>query len=939
MLKIATWNICLGLKNKKDYVSSVINEHKIDICCLQEVDLETDYPSEILSFKNYSIEVETNDYKARVAVYIKNGISRHRRHELEGTNSNVIVIDLDLTKKYRLINLYRLFNPPNNVGQVEHFANQINIIKNTIVEDPTRRVIVVGDFNLDDAKKYCVDYKNRNLFNILNIEFDSLDLIQTVTFPTWTRLINNSLKSSILDHIYTRDITLVNNIQSVKPLIGDHLLLTFNINETPAKPMITVRRNWQFYNKAKLLQELEKEDFNCNANSVQEFWNNFENKLVTIADRLVPLETFTNNATVKSQIPPPFIKNKINVRKRLLKSLKITKSPEIRNRIKNLNHEIKNYFICAKRKNVRRGILPGNSKSLWKAVNIAKDTNTDDLPPKMFLNNVYITNEQLPDVFAEFFDSKIENIIRDVKVENNVYNGKKMVQSSDVNFMCENDIIEAVMHLKIKNCEGHDRIPQRLLTDGIHILIKPLTVLFSKIYMQMDIPQQWLFSKIAPVPKKGIKSKIENYRPIANLCSTTKIFEKLILQRILQIEKDNNVDITGPQQHGFKKGHSTNTAGLALQTIIASALDEDSFALMASIDLSAAFDLVNIELLLKRMKIMGLPNDIMELVKKWLTLRYYYVSIKGNNSYVHLSRVGTIQGSILGPILYAIYTSPLFDLQKMTSFADDTYIVRWNKTLTQLIIDMQKSLEMITKWLKQSGLKVNDSKTELCLFHRKSNPLIEIIINNITIKSKHAINVLGIEFDSKLQWNTHVSKTISKAKKANHAIRLVRKYFNKHELNQLLTANFYSILYYNSDIWHIPSLSIVLKKQLLAASASALKICTPTYNLTMSYQRLHLINGRATPLEMMKYKHALLLFKTYNTTKMSKDWLALNFQQNFNNRNTTINLVDTSQFKIGKNLIPNRLLIVNRQIDLELLNLSYLAYKIKCKNIFLCGHS
>jgi hypothetical protein len=92
------------LENKKDYTSSVINEHKIEICSLQEVILETDYPSEILSFKNYSIEVETNDYKAREAVCIKNGISRH---ELEGTNSNVIVIDLDLNKKYRLINLYK----------------------------------------------------------------------------------------------------------------------------------------------------------------------------------------------------------------------------------------------------------------------------------------------------------------------------------------------------------------------------------------------------------------------------------------------------------------------------------------------------------------------------------------------------------------------------------------------------------------------------------------------------------------------------------------------------------------------------------------------------------------------------------------------------------------------------------------------------------------
>jgi hypothetical protein len=70
---------------------------------------------------------------------------------------------------------------------------------------------------------------------------------------------------------------------------------------------------------------------------------------------------------------------------------------------------------------------------------------------------------------------------------------------------------------------------------------------------------------MAPVPKKGIKSKIENYRPIANLCSTTKIFERL--QRILQIEKDNNVDIIGLQHYDLKKGQSTNMASLALQTI------------------------------------------------------------------------------------------------------------------------------------------------------------------------------------------------------------------------------------------------------------------------------------------------------------------------------------------------------------------------------------
>ena len=70
---------------------------------------------------------------------------------------------------------------------------------------------------------------------------------------------------------------------------------------------------------------------------------------------------------------------------------------------------------------------------------------------------------------------------------------------------------------------------------------------------------------------------IENYRPVANLCCTSKIFERLILNRIAQIESLNNVDITGNQQHGFKKGRGTATAGLLLQSMIARALDDDCY--------------------------------------------------------------------------------------------------------------------------------------------------------------------------------------------------------------------------------------------------------------------------------------------------------------------------------------------------------------------------
>ena len=102
---------------------------------------------------------------------------------------------------------------------------------------------------------------------------------------------------------------------------------------------------------------------------------------------------------------------------------------------------------------------------------------------------------------------------------------------------------------------------------------------------------------------------VENYRPVANLCSTSKIFEKLILNRISQLEILNNCDITGKGQHGFKKNRGTVTAGLQLQSLISRALDDDEFVAVASLDLSAAFDVVNVPLLIKRLRIIGLPCD------------------------------------------------------------------------------------------------------------------------------------------------------------------------------------------------------------------------------------------------------------------------------------------------------------------------------------------
>ena len=146
----------------------------------------------------------------------------------------------------------------------------------------------------------------------------------------------------------------------------------------------------------------------------------------------------------------------------------------------------------------------------------------------------------------------------------------------------------------------------------------------------------------------------------------------------------------------------------------------------------------------------------------------------------------------------------------------------------------------MTKQLKHSGLIISESKTQLCLFHKANHNCINITINNVNIRSKTTINILGNQFDSQMKWETQVSQARKKARKALlHGCNLIKKHFDKNELRQLLTSNYYSVLYYNRGVWHMPSLHTSLKRQLLSASAAALKIMGQSQDIQISFERLH----------------------------------------------------------------------------------------------------
>jgi hypothetical protein len=196
----------------------------------------------------------------------------------------------------------------------------------------------------------------------------------------------------------------------------------------------------------------------------------------------------------------------------------------------------------------------------------------------------------------------------------------------------------------------------------------------------------------------------------------------------------------------------------------------------------------------------------------------------GENSVLYYLLLGTVQGSILSPVLYAIYISPLFDLEFLLTFADDSYIPRFNSSLELLIEDIKKTLESITKWLRDSGLSVNRSKTKVCTFHRRYERCATILIDAINIMSKNDINILSVKFETKLTSEKHVTETLLKAHKALNALRLIRRFFNTKELLKLQTSNYYSVLYYNCEEWMISSLKVRVQQSLLTALANALKM-------------------------------------------------------------------------------------------------------------------
>ena len=120
----------------------------------------------------------------------------------------------------------------------------------------------------------------------------------------------------------------------------------------------------------------------------------------------------------------------------------------------------------------------------------------------------------------------------------------------------------------------------------------------------------------------------------------------------------------------------------------------------------------------------------------------------------------------------------------------------------------------------------------------------------------------------------------------------------------------------------------------MSASANAIKLCLSKLPINTSHETIHRIAKRANPTQMSNYKHALQLYKLYNSNTMTDDWISLNLQQNFNRRNEHFQIF-IANYKVGRNMMTNRFYPLNNIIELSWFNDSFESFKIKCKTLLL----
>eukprot|EP00745_Piridium_sociabile_P012062 TRINITY_DN18726_c0_g1_i1.p1 TRINITY_DN18726_c0_g1~~TRINITY_DN18726_c0_g1_i1.p1 ORF type:complete len:1158 (-),score=142.61 TRINITY_DN18726_c0_g1_i1:196-3669(-) len=862
----------VGKSSKRSSITDFIRDHDVDAMLLTETWLRQsgdEAKCSDLTPPGYTLLSFPRHCNSKIkrggglAFIIKDSLADHCSTTTDFPFPHVTfeLAQLTLTIHQQRVSFFLVYRPPpskKNELLTSCFFEELPDFLEFCV-DNQRSIVIAGDFNFhfDNA----MNVNTRKLCD----QLDMFSITQTVSEPT-------HISNHILDLVMHKNFdNLIHSTRTVHDLASDHYSILCHLAiQKPKRPAKFVST-----------RSVSKIDHNKFSNDIIQFVtpnmciSELNNTLITIFDKHAPVHQFK----VRDKSTPWY-----NVVADQLSELKRERRRAERRWVSSPSTVSAQIYDTAKEKVTN---LVDNAKSSFYSSLVSSSTNCKQLfhnmssllgkTKKVSLPTVSDINV-LPNMFADFFRNKIlmirnsfPSVSQSVTSNSVSFSGTPLVEFTPVS---EDFVRKTILRTAPKSCEL-DPLPTKLLCNHLDHLLPSITNIMNKSLTTGIVPPEFKTAIVRPLLKKATldPNNLKNYRPISNLSFLSKLLERIILHQLFSHLTTHK--LLSVHQSAYRAGHSTETALLRILNNILVSLDQDKISTLLLLDLSAAFDTIDHEILFSRLEHdFGIKNTALNWFRSYLSERKQTVLVNGQKSSESPLDFGVPQGSVLGPVLFILYTTPLTHLIDSHSvhheiYADDTQLNHCSSPSNYncLVQSLQDCVSEVKLWMSDNRLKLNDDKTEAIRFSPTSASSCSlpstIALGNTTISFSDCVRDLGFFFDQDLSMNQQVIKTCQAAYIELRRISSIRQYLTTEATKTLVSACILSRLdYCNSLLAGYPQKLLRPLQQVQNSAAKLIFKARKSQHCTPLLRELHWL-----PIEQrIKYKTSCLCFHIISGT-------------------------------------------------------------------------
>ena len=856
-----------SFKNKIDEIHLAITTHNYpNVLCFNEL---WDPPKSLLNIKGYQKAITKSRNGKRgggVSIHVRLGIKTIKTNDFSNLNLKsleAISTTLEIkSKHFTIISIYRAPNKPfkESLKELEDILDSYSTLNSTL--------ILIGDLNFDILKPTPTTNKYLDLIK-------QFFLTQCVSSPT--RITGKT--QSLIDHVLTNKPdqihvnTLLNTIadhQSVMTSLLEktHTKKSNKRNETSsvliADSINSIKNNIDW---SKTCDNIKQLDPNEGMDLLLKLLNqNLVTKTIMIKNKnFIPKKKWMTQAALDMRM------NKEEARKKFLKYKTKQNELSYKNIRRNYNSLIKELKDQYYHKKIHQA--KGDGRKIWQTINEVLQREKKDSIEEISLINEKneITNDpqEVANIFNHFYVNFAPDLAEkiptpDVTVDELLSNAPIPKEKFSFRPMSTEEIEKIIDNLPSKLSSGFDSISCRLTKEIKSCIAEPLKTIINKSFTEGKFPKCLKIGKITTIFKDGNKNSTNNYRPISQLNTSSKIFEKAALSQVVPHLSKN--DIINQRQFGFQKNSSTTHPLILTLDHIEKELNLGKFVILITVDLKKAFDTVDCKKTLpQKLQHYQFDKNSVSWITSFFNDREQFVVIKDKKSVtMKLRDISVCQGSSMGPNFFNIYINDLPHNTSFTTFlfCDDTNFLDSNFSLKELESKVNTELSKIQDFMQANKLSLNLTKTNYMILRPKKpkipqNDNISIKIGNHTIKEVEEVKFLGIPIPKDLKFTNHFNNVIRKMKSGLAALNMVKSSLPTHTKLLIFNSLIKPHYEYCSLIWST-KINAKQTQQIIKLQKQGLRLVYSANRL--SHSSYLFLKSRITRFDLLFTKYTIDLF-------------------------------------------------------------------------------